>query len=144
MPSYLKKYQFLRVLIITAFMYFGIACFYAAVAALFPRSLEGIAHGPIATLALFVFSAACFVSSVGLLRRKKFGITIGYFVPLGLFVMFMGEAYTHWSTIGAFNLEDIMWSALFFSAPLLTFIGFRRLDSGNGPVADQKKNTAPL
>lgn len=88
---------------------------------------ENALGADIQVLPMIVFCGSCFISSFGLIFKKKVGWIFGYAIVFGICGMFIGEAVSHWNQMGRFTLEDIGWSVLFTGTPLLMGLGMRRL-----------------
>lgn len=118
-----------RLLVSIAFLWVSTGCFYDTFLRL-QSAVDGIdssASDLAMLIFLFLFSVNLLFSAVTILLKKRIGVRSGYFVPPVIFLMFVGEALSHWEQTGAFMLEDYLWSSLFLATPFLLFFGLRKI-----------------
>ncbi len=112
--------QVVRWLLVIFFLFMGIT----GVSAMFQEHLSPFPL--LAQLSIGIFGITGLVAAAGLIFNKSWGHLAGYGVAGGICIMFLGEAYNHFFVeLKGFTLEDFLWSALFLSCPLLSFLGLR-------------------
>ena len=77
---------------------------------------------------MILISIYSLISSVGLAKKKKFGIIFGYAIAIGILTYFLIDFRAYgWNSETPISVSDFFWSILFLGIPIIILFGLTKI-----------------